>query len=392
MYGGYERLSENRTLVSEVFNAADYRTAGLHSNAYLNPEFGYNRGFDYFFDSMTDPGFTAQVRQWVKNRLDKDGITYKLLASAFDTAERRAGANIGSAYLNADEMTDQAIKWLTQDTNKETFMWVHYMDVHHPYLPPAEHQLAFRDDPISEREAVQLRRKFIEEPEAVTDEEFDDIVDLYDAEIRFTDAQVERLLKTAEEQLDDPIIAFTADHGEEFLDHGGFSHHATFYDEVTHVPLFIDGVGDSGEQDALVGLMDIVPTLVDAAGLDQPDNFYGYPLQQLDDGNWPRESVLGDWSPDGQGKEQCRYAYRDKEWKCIVHGSPTNHDHQELYHLVDDPGERTDVSGKHPEQLAELKNELRSHEEVLRQTKENLGTVEMDDNVQQRLRDLGYKE
>lgn len=400
MYGGYKRLSESRTLISKVLADAGYRTAGFHSNAYLNPEFGYKRGFDHFHDSMTDPEVTARLRQWVTSRLNEDGLIYQALASAVDTAERRVGANIGSAYVDADKITDHAIEWLREAPEEPTFLWVHYMDVHHPYLPPATHQRPFRKDPIGERRAVQLRRKFIEEPDAVTDAEFADIIDLYDAEIRFTDAEIKRLLQAADDHLGDYTLAVTADHGEEFYDHGGFSHRATFYDEVVHVPLLVDAGGasgdlrvdgESGRCDELVGLMDVVPTLASIADLNYPDSWCGYDLTAWSAGEWPREAVLGDWSPVGRDEEP-RLAYRDYDWKYIVDGSPRDPDQQELYDLHADPGEQTDVSDDRPEVVNELREHLADHDDRLRTTTEELGDVEMSEEVVQQLRDLGYKQ
>lgn len=387
MYGGYERISENRTLISELFDDAGYRTGGFHSNAYLNPEFGYDRGFDTYYDSMTQPGTMARLRQWVKGQLDQDGIVYETLAAAFDTAERHAGANIGSAYVDADEITDRAIEWLQDGRASDEFLWIHYMDVHHPYLPPPEHQLAFRNEPISERRAVQLRRKFIESPRKITDDEFADIIDLYDAEIRFTDAEIGRLLNAADEKWDDYIVAFTADHGEEFLDHGGFSHRATFYDEVMHVPLVIKDDEHEGRREELVGLLDIAPTLIDYADIDPPEEFYGHSLYSLYNEDWSRRFVLGDWSPDGQGDGERRYAYRDREWKFIQ-----REDREELYDLFDDPDEQENVVDEYPEVAAELRDKINEHEREIDATSENLGDVHMDDEVRQRLRDLGYAE
>ncbi|GGM66063.1 arylsulfatase A-like enzyme [Halarchaeum rubridurum] len=387
MYGGYERLSENRTLVSEVFDDAGYRTGGIHSNAYLNPEFGYDRGFDYFYDSMSETGPVERLRHWVKSRLDEDGFVYKSLASAFDTAERTVGANVGSAYIDADESTDRAVEFLRGGESHDEFLWVHYMDVHHPYLPPEEHQRAFRDDPISERRAIQLRRKFMEDPEGVTDDELDDIIDLYDASIRFTDEQVGRLLDAADEHWDDYTVAFTADHGEEFTDHGEFSHFAKFYDEVMHVPLVVDDGEHSGRRDEMVGLIDLAPTLVDAAELDRPEGWYGYPLSRLHRGDWPRDSVLGDWSPDGRSRRDIRYAYRDREWKFISRDAG-----EELYHLTEDPGEHENLVAEETAVAEELRDVITAHEEEIERTQEDLGDVEMEEEVKERLRDLGYAE
>lgn len=387
MYGGYENLSTERTLISEVFDEAGYRTGGFHSNAYLNPEFGYGRGFDTFHDSMTDPGALARLRQFVKNNLDKDGLIYQTLASAFDTAERQAGANIGSAYVDADKITDHAIEWLeggTSDT--DDFLWVHYMDVHHPYLPPEEFQREFRDEPISERRAIQLRRKFIQDPDEVTDEELADIIDLYDAEIRFTDSEIGRLLDAADRTWDDYTVAVTADHGEEFKDHGEFSHFAKFYDEVLHVPLIYRDNTYDGRYDDLVGLLDVSPTLVDSAGLDVPSNFYGASLQSLlEDDSWDRTEILGDWAADMDGDR--RYAYRDHEWKYIQR--PRG---EELYDLTEDPNEQENLIDEEPPILDDLRAAIDRHEEEIDQTRVDVETVEMDEEVKQQLRDLGYQE
>jgi arylsulfatase A-like enzyme len=387
MYGGYESISPERTLISEVFDAAGYRTGGFHSNAYLNPEFGYGRGFDTYFDSMADTSFLARLRQFVKNNLDKEGVVYRTLASAFDTAERQAGANIGSAYVDADELTDRAIAWLRDGQADDEFLWVHYMDVHHPYLPPARHQRAFRDEPISERRAIQLRRKFIEDPEDVTDAERADIIDLYDAEIRFTDAEIGRLLDVVDEQWDEYTVAITADHGEEFTDHGEFSHYAKFYDEVLHIPLVYQAPGATGRYDELVGLLDVAPTLVEDAGLTVPDNYYGHSLRRLLDGDeWPRTQVLGDWASN-PGEGDRRFACRTRDWKYIRRSEG-----EELYDLQADPGEQENRIDAAPAVLAELRQAVDDHEAAIEETMVDVETVEMDDEVKARLRDLGYKE
>ncbi len=386
MYGGYENISEERTLISEVFDDAGYRTGGFHSNAYLNPEFGYGRGWDTFFDSMTDPGTVARLRQYVKSNLDTDGIIYQTLATAFDKAERQAGASIGSAYVDADEITDHAIEWLRDGDHRDDFLWVHYMDVHHPYVPPEEHQLKFRDEPVTERRAIQLRRKFIEDPQEVTDEELDDIIDLYDAEIRFTDAEIGRLLNAADDVWDDYVVAVTADHGEEFREHGEFSHFAKFYDEVLHVPLVFDDGEHAGEYTELVGLLDVSPTLVDAAGLEIPDNFYGHSLLSLTSGNdWPRTEILGDWA--SEPGEERRFAYRDHRWKYIRR--PRG---EELYDLTEDPDEQNNLIDEEPDVLEEFRQAVDEHDQTIDDTHVDVEHIEMDESVKQQLRDLGYRE
>jgi len=114
---------------------------------------------------------------------------------AFNATEKRAGIELGSAYIDAEEITDRALSWASSTSSNPRFLWVHYMDVHHPYVPPAEHQRRFRDEPVNDRDAVQLRRKMLESPEKITDQEFNTLIDLHDSEISYVDAQVERLIR-----------------------------------------------------------------------------------------------------------------------------------------------------------------------------------------------------
>ena len=395
-YGGYERVSADRTLVTEAL-PADYHTAGFHSNLYLAAEFGYDRGFDTFFDSKPDPTGLARLKRVVKKRLDEDGRLYELLAGAVDAAEKEAGINVGSAYVRADEITDRAIEWADRQRDGPRFCWTHYMDVHHPYLPPARHQRALGRDPVAEREAVRLRRTMIEEPESLTADERETLIDLYDAEIRFTDAEIGRLVEHVRTTWgEDTVVIVTADHGEAFGEHGEFGHSQTFHDEMIHVPLVVDpgttgetsASGEGAVHDRIVGLADVAPTIVDYAGGDRAASFTGYSLRPLlSGGEWPREHVVGDWSEDNRGGGERRYAYRDRRWKYIeIDGAGA------LYDLDADPGETTDVAAAHPDECDRIRGVLDDHRRAIEATADDLDAVRMDEATKQRLRDLGYAE
>ncbi|ACM59099.1 sulfatase [Halorubrum lacusprofundi] len=386
-YGGFERLSSKRTTIAELLEEAGYETAGFHSNLYLSADFGYDRGFNRFFDSKSDPGTLAKLRQEVKTHLDSDGHLYGFLQQAFNATEKRAGIELGSAYIDAEEITDRALSWASSTSSNPRFLWVHYMDVHHPYVPPAEHQRRFRDEPVNDRDAVQLRRKMLESPEKITDQEFNTLIDLYDSEISYVDAQVERLIETLQAEWDNnPVIAFTADHGEEFLDHGGFSHSATFYDEVIHVPLFVDtGEDETVENDNLVGLMDLAPTLADKADVDRPETYRGQPLSQVED-QWNRSEVIAEWAD--TDTDDRRFAVRTTNWKYIREENGA----EQLYDLTADPEEMNDLATGNPNVLSDLRETLEDHLATLDESREDLGDVEMDEEVRQRLRDLGYQE
>lgn len=386
-HGGFERLSPKRTTIAELLKEAGYDTAGFHSNLYLSADFDYDRGFNRFFDSKSDPGTLAKLRQEIKTHLDSDGRLYGFLQQAFNATEKRAGIELGSAYVDAEEITDLALSWASSTSSTPRFLWVHYMDVHHPYVPPSEHQRRFRDEPVDDRDAVQLRRKMLESPEEISNTEFDTLIDLYDSEISYVDAQVERLIETLQTEWDnDLVIAFTADHGEEFLDHDGFSHSATFHDEVIHVPLFVGtGEEETGKNDNLVGLMDLAPALADKANVDRPETYRGHPLSQVDD-RWNRSEVIAEWAD--TDTDDRRFAVRTTNWKYIREEDGD----EQLYDLTADPDEMNDLATENIDVLSDLRERLEDHLAMLDESREDLGDVEMDEEVRQRLRDLGYQE
>ena len=385
MYGGHRRISDDQTLVSEVFQDAGFHTGGFNCNLYVSGEFGYNRGWDEFFDSAPDESATSKLRKWAKTNLD--GPLLSVLQRAYDFVESSQGINVGDYHLPADDMTDRAIEFIEENGDEPQFVWVHYMDVHHPFLPPEEYQLEFMDEPVSKRESVQLRRKFLEEPENVTEAEHQTFIDLYDAEIKFNDAEVGRLMDTVQEEWgDDYLFALTADHGDHFLEHGYFGG-ARLLDVKTHVPLFVEGWEDTGEYDEMVGLADVPPTLLDAAGLEIPDNYFGESLRRLVfDGEWDRTAVFGSYD-ERDGSEHIHV--RNAEWNYIEHDD----DRDELYNVVDDPGEQENVVDDYPDVVAELRDQLDDHRQLVKSTeRDDIQRPDMNEEVKERLRRLGYNE
>lgn len=387
MYGGHESISDRQTLISEIFHDSGYRTGGFHSNLYVSGQFGYDRGWDEFYDSAPEESTISKFRKWAKTTLD--GRLLNLLKRGYDFVESSQGINIGSYHVPADKITDRAIQFIENpDSHESAFVWVHYMDVHHPFLPPEEYQQEFRDEPVLDRDSIQLRRKFIENPEDVTDEEYQTFIDLYDAEIKFNDAEVGRLMETVEKEWgDDYVMALTADHGDHFLEHGYFGG-ARLLNVKNHVPLLINGWEDTGSYDELVGLTDLPCTLVADAGFEIPDNWFGRSLGTLvANGEWDRTEVLGGYR-DNDGDEHIRV--RDAEWKLIVHG---DNEADQLYNLNKDPGEQTNVIESHPEQERRLRKKLDTHRQLVESTRtDDVERPDVNEDVKERLRRLGYDE
>lgn len=387
-YGGFEYLSGERTTVGEAVTDT-HDTAAFHSNLWLSRDYNYDRGFDHFYDSKTEPSLFARLRTYLKLNLDHDGVVYRTLQWLYDTTEEKAGVDVGQTYKDAETITDHAIDWI--DGAEEPFVcWVHYMDVHHPYVPHDNAAAALDLDlDLSEREAIQLRRKMVEEPEYLTDEEHDTLVDLYDNEIRYTDAQIGRLLDAVDEHADRDrtSVVVTSDHGEEFAEHGGYSHNSSLYDEVLHVPLVVDPANDvteSGRQNEILELLDVAPTVCDLAGVASVPSYEGRSaVDAAGSGEDARVIIETD-----EGKEY-KLSLRTREWKYIWN---RNTGETELYDLAADPGETENVVDGRNDVAADLRMELEDHLAELRKTNESLPDVAMDAETKARLKNLGYLE
>lgn len=384
MYGGYEQVGGDQKLISELFQEDGYRTGGFHSNLYLSADFGYDRGWDRFYDSMPNPSLATRARSFVKRSLS-DTPLFSVASKLYNWMESSSGFNVGAFHMPADETTDMALEFLEEGgSRRPVFCWVHYMDPHHPFLPPERYQLQFRDETVSNRDSVKMRQKLIQEPENVTEEELRTQLDLYDAEIRFWDDELERLVERTRSELGEVTVAVTADHGDHFLERGYFGG-AKLYDVKQHVPLVIEGGSweDDGDYDQLVALADLPPTLAEHVGIESPETFYGYPLQRMLEGDWPRTEIIG-----GHGDLDGPFGCRTERWKYIWRGDDGD---AELYDLDSDPQEQQNVAAEHPEVVADLDSRIEEHRNLLRRTDEE-AHVEMKEEVKARLRRLGYAE
>ena len=157
------------------------------------------------------------------------------------------------------------------------FAYLHFMDVHNPYRPPRFLRQQFVD--------VKGRDLFVNgtpqpniEP---TDDDLQYMTGLYDAEIRFVDLVLENLINDLQERngLSDTVVIVTSDHGDEFMDHGGFGHGMSLEMEMLHIPMIMFGPGVATRREAdLVRQLDLAPTITDLAGLPTQPHFAGTSL------------------------------------------------------------------------------------------------------------------
>jgi hypothetical protein len=163
------------------------------------------------------------------------------------------------------------------------------MEPHQPYVPPDEivtRVLGRRGDPERTRRTLagmNIRSRFNWlTPDADTVAALET---LYDGEVLSLDGQLRRLFVALEARgfLANAVVVITADHGEEFMDHGGMSHGTTLHDELIHVPLLVQLPGQTGRRDVreATSLVDIAPTLLDLLDIFRPAPLEGRSLAPL---------------------------------------------------------------------------------------------------------------
>jgi len=290
----------------------------------------------------------------------------------------------------------RALDWIRNLGQRRFFLFVHTYEVHGPYLPPQAYESLFTDASQGRPEPPGAQRAL-----------------RYDREIRYVDDELRRFVAGLDElgRLRDTLLVVTSDHGEEFMEHGGVGHGAAPYQEVLHVPLVFQGPGVPGGRriQEPVGLVDLMPTLLDLLGLPLPPGLTGRSFARFVSGEtpgsgWRQRPLFSEaWfryrqTPSGRRPvEQPTLAVRLGDRKLIRFREAGGFRY-ELYHLASDPGEQQDLYAEHAGASADLRELLDAYEssaaaqrEALLQSDEPEG-LELDPDRQQSLRALGYIE
>jgi arylsulfatase A-like enzyme len=381
MYGGFDSLHPDRPHLAAQLAEAGYTTGGFHSNPYLGADFGYDRGFDMFYEGGDDTSSLAALRKRIVRHLDQESVPYRLLRGAYKTFETRFGRDLGTPYVPAADLTGRVSDWLAT-TAEPVFCWVHYMDVHHPYVP---HEGTVSSD-IDRSTAIQLRQRMIEAPETLTDDNVTTLHRLYAGEIEYVDRHVETLLATAERELDgETTVATLSDHGEAFGEHSRYGHTDILYDEVVQIPLGITGPGFADTTlSTPVSCVDLLPTVLATVDREPPTACEGQPIQNLLE-TPPTERYV---FTHAEQRTDGSVMVCDGTWKLIADASG---EPRELYDRATDPEERSNVLDSEPNARQRLQAALDDHLAAIDDS-HTVTAAEIDEETQDRLDQLGYIE
>ena len=366
------RIMRRSTTLAELLKETGYHTAGFHSNpALAPPRYNYDKGFDTFEDNFNKWGtlqkLTIRQRLGKKIRPLAESIFSKFIFDFLVKIYVLSGVVDyyihGPPYLRARELTVDAIQWLRAREGK-FFLWIHYMDGHFPYMPPPEYLSQLRIRPVSPRKMMDLEYKRRDKPSLVSPSEVERLIDLYDAGIMSIDNAIGRLLDSVDRHLANTVVVITADHGEEFGEHGGFGHH-TVYDALVHVPLIITGPGISSGTVVRpqVSHLDLAATLADLIGIGKVPDFQGKSLlpEIMGEEN-TRDGVL----ITGMETEKRKIGYRVPGWKYIRTeslGATDTIPAEETYDLKNDPGETKNLHHRGSSEASDF--ELQARNKIL---------------------------
>jgi arylsulfatase A-like enzyme len=363
-----DRLPGTVTTLAEILSAAGYRTGGFANNINIASHFGFDQGFgdyvflapDYCFWASDSSSQLAiyQIARRVRAKMKGDRIRFQ------------------DFYQDAEIVNREAISWLEANRESRFFLFLHYMDPHDPYF---EHPYNGQG----------YARASNQNPDAALAPTFSE---LYDGEVRYLDEHLGQFFDwlKAEGLYDDALIVLTSDHGEEFQEHGGWWHGQTLYEEQIWVPLIVKYPGGARAGMVVTDLarsLDIAPTILDVLGLKAPEGMMGRSLWSETE---PPHFVFSEEDHEGNVVRSVR-THTDK----LILANPDNPrglPGTALYDLSCDPGEQNDLSAQYPGTASRMKKWVSQAEALTQGQAVEAEVVEIDPEVEERLRNLGYIE
>ncbi|HUT52150.1 MAG TPA: sulfatase [bacterium] len=347
-----EPMQPGIVTLAELFRDHGYQTAAFFNNPFTDPGFGLDRGYD-LYDYV--PGDNLAIRP-------------------------------------APQVVADATTWIQDHGQKPFFITVHLFDPHLAYSPPLGYAM-----PYISNYGGELKLPFNPDLKAVrqgrvayndADKEF--IKGLYDGEVAATDSALGRLIAFLKQKdlYDTSLIVITADHGEEFWEHGGFEHGHTMHRELLAVPLVIKfpGINQAGKTvDQMVSLMDIMPTIAEEMEWPLPFTVDGVSLYPRGGKlTVPTHIIVAENVQYGP-QQQCFYA---DNYKLIVNRDTAG---ITVYDLASDPAETRDVFGqaKLPESVKNQVQHIAADINNLLQSQKP-EAANLDQDTINKLKSLGY--
>ena len=356
---GWQPLEPSDRTLAQVLDQAGYVSALITDvYHYMKPGYNFHQGF-HAWRWIRGQEYDA-YRSQPLSRYDPDDYCKDTFPPNWRDLVRRCLQNL-EPFRTADDhfcaqVMREAGEWLAENRDHERlFLWVDSFDPHEPWTPPAEFDRY--TDPGYRGKRIILPPGGPADA-VMTPEEIAHTRGLYAGEVAYVDHYVGRLLQRLRDLdlLDRSLVLLLADHGHPLADHGKFLKGTDrLYNELLKVPCllrFPGGAHGGRRLTALAQFHDVMPTLLDALGVaHDPDAFNGRSLLPLIRGEVERvrDAIVTGYH---RGRDRC---VRTETWSLILRNGDGDDDTgDELYHLLDDPGERRNLIAEHPDVARDL--------------------------------------
>ncbi len=364
VYFNDQKINAALPSLASLLRDRGYLTCGFTAGGYVSRIYGFAKGFDRY-DNPTKGHKQPQGK---------------------DEVER---------------LFEHTSRWLKNNSDRPFFLFLHTYQIHDPYVSPAPWNSMFLEQEDAEWTGLALHSLLQDEGQnrIFSPEERENIVALYDGEIRYTDEMLLKPLVTHLKDLgiyDNTLLIVTSDHGEEFAEHGGWLHGQTLYDEAIRVPLLIKFPHSqhSGRRlSTTVRLLDVLPTVLDV--LDLPggrSGIEGLSLIPLLSGNGHADRVfISDLAHKNMPElYPAKIATNRDGLKFIVNRSLDGTEAVETYDLTRDPAERTDISVRAQKLRDEVLRFLDEYYRSKSRLERGREQIRMTKELEERLKALGY--
>lgn len=367
-------LPDSVTTLAEVLEEGGYYTQAFANNPNIFSLFNFDQGFVDYVDLKPSLYFGAT------DSASKLTI-YEILRRVYGRFSN--SLVITDFYQPGETITAEGLAWIDSGAvpgEAPFLLFLHYMDPHDPYMD-------------ADTKGLGYARRDMPNP----DEDMEDaFTKAYVDEIEYLDRSLGNLFAGLKERglYDDSVILITSDHGEEFLEHDGWWHGNTLYDEQIYIPLLVKlpkGAPAGKVNPYIARQIDIAPTLIHLAGMTPPEVMEGVPLFGVDYAvaNAGVDATYAEINFEGNVVQ----ALRTLDHK-VIEANPDNPRGLaplEVYNVAQDPGEQHNLADEMSEQHAELVEklgEVRSAVAAGAPVPDVSGEVSSD--VKEQLEGLGY--
>jgi len=371
-----QKMRDDIQTVADFLRINEFYTSGFSGGGYLSEKYGFSRGFDRYYG----------IRLYGDKSIRED---------------------------ESELLNKLVVNWVDENQDKKFFLFLHTYQPHDPYANPSKIGKTFLQNDAKWRKIkmVDIFKNGNRYKTHLSKKDTQNIVDLYDGEIKYTDDTFVGPLinKLKQENIyDKSLIIVTSDHGEEFYDHESWLHDHTVYNEAIKIPLIIkfpNSLYKGKKIDQFVRVTDIIPTILDYLKVKSNDEYFdGKSLIPLIEGKEKQNRTFisdvalrnFDTPPDiiTMNHNYMKLILNQKiESPYIQRISKNIEGHQiELYDLKNDPEEKNNLAEykAYRNLCVELVKKIGKYYEKLKLKGGKKKKVKLDEKLRNRLESLGY--